>query len=71
MNELKSWPQQKAQGTWWHAQCSLAGQPPDHWPEAREAPEAGAEWSSLLDISEDEKQYMLTRQNRLMSGGTT
>ena len=44
---------------WQHALGSLVNRPPVHWPEGQEEPLAVAEWAPLVDISEDDKEYLI------------
>ena len=38
---------------------SLFSRSPAHWPEGQEEPLAVAEWAPLVDISENEKEYLI------------
>jgi HSP20 family protein len=59
MNALKRWNQRKALEAWQHALGSLANQPPVLWPEGQEEQIAVPEWTPLVDVSEDEKEYLI------------
>ena len=59
MNTLGPWNQQKVLEAWQHALGSLVHRPPTHWPEGQEEPLAVAEWAPLVDISEDDKEYLI------------
>jgi HSP20 family protein len=59
MNALKRWNQRKALEAWQHALGSLVNPPPVPWPEGQEEPLAVAEWSPLVDISEDDNEYLI------------
>lgn len=59
MNTLRHWNQEKVLEAWQHALGSLVNRPPVHWPEGQEEPLAVAEWAPLVDISEDEKEYLI------------
>ena len=71
MNALKRWQQRTVLEAWHHALGSLFDQWRGDWPAVREQPPAVADGAPLLDISEDEKQYMITRPNCLKAGGRT
>ena len=57
MNALKRWNRLKDLETFQHGLESLLGRSPVHRPEGQEEPMAVAEWSPLVDISEDDKEY--------------
>ena len=59
MNELRPWNQQRVLEAWQHALGGLANRPPVHWTEGQEEPLAVAEWAPLVDISEDDKEYLI------------
>ena len=59
MNRLKRWHQQKAMEAWQHALGSLFSRSPAQWPEGQEEPMAVAEWAPLVDISEDDQEYLI------------
>ena len=59
MNALKRWEQQKAIEAWQHALGSLVNPPPAQWPTGQEEQIAVPEWAPLVDISEDDKQYLI------------
>lgn len=59
MNALKRWHQQKALEAWQHALGSIINRPPGPWPEGQEEPLAVAEWAPLVDISEDDQEYLI------------
>src|SRR5207247_10007343 len=42
-----------------HGLGSLFSRSPAQWPEGQEEPLAVAEWSPLVDISEDDKEYLI------------
>ncbi len=44
---------------WQHALGSLVNRPAAHWPEGQEEPLTVAEWAPLVDISEDDKEYLI------------
>lgn len=59
MNTLRHWNQQKVLEAWQHALGSLVNRPNLQWAEGQEEPLAVAEWSPLVDISEDDKEYLI------------
>jgi HSP20 family protein len=60
MNALKRWNQLKDLETFQHGLESLLGRPlAGRRPEAQEEPLAVAEWSPLVDISEDDQEYLI------------
>jgi HSP20 family protein len=42
-----------------HGLGSLFARTPDRWPEGQEEPLAVAEWAPLVDISEDDQEYLI------------
>jgi len=59
MNALKRWNRQKALEAWQHALGSLANPSPVQWPGAQQEQIAVPEWAPLVDISEDDQQYLI------------
>jgi len=59
MNALKRWNQLKDLEAFQHGLESLLGRSPARWPEGQEEPMAVTEWSPLVDISEDDKEYLI------------
>lgn len=59
MNTLRQWNQQRVLEAWQQALGSLVTRPPGRWPEGQEEPLAVAEWAPLVDISEDEQEYVI------------
>jgi HSP20 family protein len=59
MNALKRWNQRIALEAWQHALGSLVNPPPVQWPEGQEEQIAVPEWAPLVDISEDDKEYLI------------
>ena len=59
MDTLRHWNQQKVLEAWQHALGGLANRSPIHWPEGQEEPLAVAEWAPLVDICEDDKEYLI------------
>jgi HSP20 family protein len=59
MNALKRWNQLKDLETFQHGLDSLLGRASLHRPEGQEEPMAVVEWSPLVDISEDDKEYLI------------
>ena len=59
MNTLRHWNQERVLQAWQHALGSLVNRPPVHWTEGQEEPLAVAEWAPLVDISEDDKEYLI------------
>jgi HSP20 family protein len=59
MNSLRHWDQQKVLEAWQNALGGFVNRAPIHRPEGQEEPLAVAEWAPLVDISEDEKEYMI------------
>lgn len=59
MNALKRWNQLKDLETFQHGLDRLLGRSSVYWPEGQEKLMAVAEWSPLVDISEDDKEYLI------------
>ena len=59
MNALKRWNRLKDLEAFQHGLDSLLGHSSVHRPEGQEEPMAVAEWSPLVDISEDDKEYLI------------
>jgi len=59
MNALKRWNQLKDLETFQHGLDRLLGRSSVRWPEGQEKLMAVAEWSPLVDISEDDKEYLI------------
>jgi HSP20 family protein len=59
MNALKRWNQLRELEALHHGLSSLFGRPPALGPEGQEEPLAVAEWAPLVDISEDDKEYLI------------
>ena len=59
MNALTRWNQLKQLEAFRHGLDSLLNRPSGQWPEGQEEPLAVAEWSPLVDISEDDKEYLI------------
>ncbi len=59
MNALTRWNQLKQLEALQHGLGSLFSRSPAQWPEGQEEPLAVAEWSPLVDISEDDKEYLI------------
>ena len=59
MNRLKRWHQQKVIEAWQQALGGLVAPPPVHLPEGHEEQIAVPEWAPLVDISEDDKEYLI------------
>jgi HSP20 family protein len=59
MNALKRWNQRKAVEAWQQALGSLVDPAPVHWPEGQEEQIRVPEWAPLVDISEDDKEYLI------------
>jgi HSP20 family protein len=59
MNALTRWNQLKELEALRHGLGSLLNRSPTQWPEGQEEPMAVAEWSPLVDISEDDKEYLI------------
>jgi HSP20 family protein len=59
MNTLGRWNQLKQLEALQHGLGSLFSRSPAQWPEGQEEPMAVTEWTPLVDISEDEKEYRI------------
>jgi HSP20 family protein len=59
MNALTRWNQLKELEALRHGLGSLFGRSPVHLPEGQEEPLAVAEWAPLVDISEDDQEYLI------------
>jgi len=59
MNALTRWNQLKELDALRFGLGSLLNRSPAQWPEGQEEPLAVAEWSPLVDISEDDKEYLI------------
>src|SRR2546429_6880814 len=59
MNTLIRWNQLKELESLRLGLGSLLNRSPAQWPEGQEEPMAVAEWSPLVDISEDDKEYLI------------
>src|SRR5216683_3242669 len=59
MNALTRWNQLKELEALRHGLGSLLNRSPTQWPEGQEEPMAVAEWAPLVDISEDDKEYLI------------
>jgi HSP20 family protein len=59
MNALTRWNQLKELEALRHGLGSLFGRAPVHLPEGQEEPLAVAEWAPLVDISEDDQEYLI------------
>ena len=59
MNTLTRWSQLKQLEALQHGLGSLLSRSPSQWPEGQEEPMAVAEWAPLVDISEDDKEYLI------------
>jgi HSP20 family protein len=59
MNALKRWNQLKDLEAFQHGLDSLLGRGPVRRPQGEEGLLAVAEWSPLVDISEDDKEYLI------------
>ena len=59
MNALKRWNRLKDMEAFQHGLDSFLSRSSHHWPEGREEPLAVTEWSPLVDISEDDKEYRI------------
>lgn len=59
MNTLTRWNQLRQLEALQHGLGSLFSRAPAQWPEGQEEPLAVAEWSPLVDISEDDKEYRI------------
>jgi HSP20 family protein len=59
MNTLTRWNQLRQLEALQHGLGSLFSRAPTQWPEGQEEPLAVAEWTPLVDISEDDKEYRI------------
>jgi HSP20 family protein len=59
MNALKRWNRLKDLEAFQHGLDSLLGRPSGHRPEGQEELMAVAEWCPLVDISEDDQEYLI------------
>jgi HSP20 family protein len=59
MNTFTRWNQLKELDALRLGLGSLFNRSPAQWPEGQEEPLAVAEWTPLVDISEDEKEYLI------------
>ena len=59
MNTLTRWNQLKQLEAFQHGLGSLFSRSPTQWPEGQEEPMAVAEWAPLVDISEDDQEYVI------------
>jgi len=59
MNALTRWNQLRQLEALQHGLGSLFSRSPAQWTEGQEEPMAVAEWAPLVDISEDEKEYLI------------
>lgn len=59
MNTLTRWNQLKQLEALQHGLGSLFSRSPAQWPEDQEEPLAVAEWAPLVDISEDDQEYLI------------
>ncbi len=59
MNALTRWNQLRQLEALQQGLGSLFTRSSGQWPESREEPLAVAEWAPLVDISEDEKEYLI------------
>jgi HSP20 family protein len=59
MNALKRWNQQKALEAWQHALGTLVNPPSAPWPEGQQEKITVPEWAPLVDISEDDNEYLI------------
>ena len=59
MNALTRWNQLRQLEALQHGLGSLFSRSPAQWPEGQEEPMAVAEWAPLVDISEDDKEYLI------------
>jgi HSP20 family protein len=59
MNSLTRWNQLKQLEALQHGLGSLFNRSAGQWSEGQEEPMAVAEWAPLVDISEDDKEYMI------------
>jgi HSP20 family protein len=59
MNALTRWNQLRQLEALQHGLGGLFSRSPAQWTEGQEEPMAVAEWSPLVDISEDDKEYLI------------
>ena len=59
MNALTRWNQLRQLEALQHGLGSLFNRSSAQWPEGQEEPMAVAEWAPLVDISEDDKEYLI------------
>ena len=59
MNTLTRWNQLRQLEALQHGLGSLFNRSSAQWPEGQEEPLAVAEWAPLVDISEDDKEYLI------------
>ena len=59
MNTLTRWNQLRQLEALQHSFGSLFRRSPAQWPEGQEEQMAVAEWAPLVDISEDDKEYLI------------
>jgi HSP20 family protein len=59
MNTLTRWNQLRQLEALQHGLGSLFNRSPAQWPEGQEEQIAVAEWAPLVDISEDDKEYLI------------
>ena len=59
MNTLTRWNQLRQLEALQHGLGSLFSRSPAQWPEGQEEQIAVAEWAPLVDISEDDKEYLI------------
>ena len=59
MNTLTRWNQLRQLEALQHGLGSLLGRSPAQRPDGQEEPMAVAEWAPLVDISEDDKEYLI------------
>ena len=59
MNALTRWNQLRQLEALQHSLGSLFSRSPSQWPEGQEEPLAVAEWAPLVDISEDDQEYLI------------
>ena len=59
MNPLTRWNQLRQLEALQHGLGSLFARSPAQWPEGQEEPMAVAEWAPLVDISEDDHEYLI------------
>ena len=59
MNTLTRWNQLRQLEALQHGLGSLFSRSPTQWPEGQDEPMAVTEWTPLVDISEDDKEYRI------------